>query len=101
VRDGRFIVEGQETALPADGVRDGAAILCVRPHDFALASSGEGFAARVTAVQRRADRITVEAQLPQQPRALEIDSLAAPGAGMAATGTDVVCKPLRYRVFPV
>jgi sulfate transport system ATP-binding protein len=100
-RNGRFIVEGQETALPADGVPDGAAILCVRPHDFALASSGEGFAARVTAVHRRADRITVEAQLPLQPRALEIDSLAAPGAGMAATGTDVVCKPLRYRVFSV
>ena len=42
----------------------------------------------------------MEAQMPGQPRALEIDSVSSPGAGTAATGTEIVCNPARYRVFP-
>ena len=100
VDNGRFRIAGHALALPVEGVADGAARLYARPHDIEPVPPAEGIAAHVVAAHRLADRITLEAQMPGQARALEIDSVSSPGAGTVATGTEIVCNPVRYRVFP-
>ncbi|NUO75181.1 MAG: sulfate/molybdate ABC transporter ATP-binding protein [Lysobacter sp.] len=96
-----FAAAGHALPLPADGIGDGAARLYVRPHDLALAADGDGLPARVVAVHRLADRITVELQVEGQPRTLELDLVATPEAAVPEVGGRVGVKPLRYRVYPV
>ena len=100
VERGQFAIDGHALRLPADGVADGAARLYLRPHDLALGAAGDGLAARVLAVHRLADRITVELQLDGQARALELDLVATPDAVVPAIGGAVGVRPLRYRVYP-
>ncbi|WP_343226241.1 sulfate/molybdate ABC transporter ATP-binding protein [Lysobacter sp. 5GHs7-4] len=97
----QFAAAGHALRLPADGIGDGAARLYVRPHDLALVADGDGLPARVVAVHRLADRITVELQVEGQPRTLELDLVATPEAAVPAIGATVGVKPLRYRVYPV
>ena len=100
MRDGRFLVNGQAVAFAADGVADGAARLYLRPHDAALGAAGEGLAARVAALHAHAGRVTVELELAEQPRTLEVDLVAAPGAQAPAIGDAVGVRLLKHRVYP-
>src|SRR6476659_3421430 len=68
---GSFALPGQSQAWPADG--QGEATLYVRPHDLAVVAPEAGLPARVVAVQRRADRITIELAVDGQERTLEAD----------------------------
>jgi len=98
-RDGRFTVDGSDVALPADGTADGRMRLFVRPHDLALVDDG-GLPARVLAVHRRADRITVELAAERQERLLELDLPASPDTVPPRPGQAVGVQALRYRVYP-
>ena len=100
MRDGRFLVNGQAVAFAADGVADGAARLYLRPHDAVLGAPGEGLAARVAALHAHAGRVTVELELAEQPRTLEVDLVAAPGAQAPAIGDAVGVRLLKHRVYP-
>ena len=103
VRGGQFFVGADATsgslALPADGVVDGPARLYARPHDLAIAPSGEGWPARVVAAHRLADRITLELDMAGQSRPIEFDVAATPDAETPAAGRTIDIRPLRYRVF--
>ena len=90
----------QGASLAAEGVPDGAARLYLRPHDAELGAPGDGLAARVAALHRHADRITVELELAGQPRALEADLVATPGVQAPAVGEAVGVRLLRHRVYP-
>jgi len=54
----RFVANGQAATFDADGVPDGTAKLYLRPHDAVLGAPGEGFAARVAALQPGASQRT-------------------------------------------
>ncbi|TWT19444.1 sulfate/molybdate ABC transporter ATP-binding protein [Luteimonas marina] len=97
---GRFLVAGQDAAFDAADVADGPAKLYLRPHDAAIGAPGDGLDARVAAVHRHADRITVELELAGQPRPLEVDLVAAPGVHAPATGDAVGVRLLRHRTYP-
>jgi len=97
---GRFLVNGQDASFEAAGVADGPARLYLRPHDAAIGAPGDGLDARVAAVHRHADRITVELELAGQPRPLEVDLVAAPGVQAPAAGDAVGVRPLRHRIYP-
>ena len=97
-RGGRF--EARNLRFAADGVADGAARLYVRPHDLALAEGNAGFPARVRALHRLADRITVELMVEGQERALELDLVDRPDLQVPAVGAEVRVQALRCRVFP-
>ena len=99
ISNGTFVADGQTSPLPADGTPDGAAALYLRPHDVALSAPGDGLDARVAAVHRLADRITLELQLPAQPRVFEVDLVAAPDVATPAAGDRVGVRPLRYRTY--
>jgi sulfate transport system ATP-binding protein len=73
--------------------------LFVRPHDLALVDDG-GLPARVLAVHRRADRITVELAAERQERLLELDLPASPDTVPPRPGQAVGVQALRYRVYP-
>jgi len=97
---GRFLVNGQDASFEAADVADGPAKLYLRPHDAAIGAPGDGLDARVAAVHRHADRITVELELAGQPRALEVDLVAAPGVQAPSAGDAVGVRLLRHRVYP-
>ena len=97
VQFGSFALPGQALALPAEG--HGEATLYVRPHDLALAAPQEGFPARVHAVHRRSDRITIELAVEGQERTLEADLPDRADAALPAPGDTVGLHPQRYRVF--
>ena len=97
VEFGSFAVPGQSLALPADG--HGEATLYVRPHDLALAAPQDGLPARVLAVHRRSDRITVELAVEGQERTLEADLQDRADAALPAPGDMVGLRPRCYRVF--
>jgi sulfate transport system ATP-binding protein len=94
---GSFALPGQSLALPAEG--QGEATLYVRPHDLAVVAPGEGLPARVLAVQRRADRITIELAVEGQERTLEADLPDHVDANLPIPGAAVGLRPQRYRVF--
>ncbi|HLT44925.1 MAG TPA: sulfate/molybdate ABC transporter ATP-binding protein [Luteimonas sp.] len=100
VAGGRFSPSGLPATLDAGDVVDGAATLYLRPHDAAIGAPGEGLDARVAAVHRNADRVTVELELAGQPRAFEVDLVATPGAQVPAPGDAVGVRLLRHRVYP-
>jgi sulfate transport system ATP-binding protein len=94
---GSFALPGQSLAWPAEG--QGEATLYVRPHDLSVVAPGEGLPARVVAVQRRADRITIELAVEGQERTLEADLPDHVDANLPAPGAAVGLRPQRYRVF--
>ena len=94
---GSFALPGQSQAWPAEG--QGEATLYVRPHDLAVVAPGEGLPARVVAVQRRADRITIELAVEGQERTLEADRPDHADAQLPSPGDTVGLSPQRYRVF--
>jgi len=98
VEAGRFLADGG-FALDADDVADGPARLYARPHDLAVAPPGEGWPARVVAAQRLADRLTLELDLPEQARPVEVDFAATPDVETPAVGRMIAIRPLRYRVY--
>ena len=99
VEGGLFRIDGGP-ALPAGDAPAGAARLFVRPHDLVLAAPDAGLPARVLAVQRLADRVTVELGVDGQDRPLELQLPAGPDAQVPAPGTDVGLRALRYRIYP-
>jgi sulfate transport system ATP-binding protein len=101
VRAGHFHVDGSDLVLPAADAADGRTRLFVRPHDVVLADAGNGLPARVLAVHRRADRITVELAAGHQDRLLELDLPANPDTVPPAPGQRVGVQALRYRLYPV
>ena len=94
---GSFALPGQSLAWPAEG--EGAATLYVRPHDLAIVAPEEGLPARVLAVQRRADRVTIEFAVEGQEGTLEADLPDRADAVLPAPGDGVGLRPQRYRVF--
>ena len=100
VAGGRFGPPGLAAGFEAGDVADGPASLYLRPHDALIGAPGEGLDARVAAVHRNADRVTVELELSGQPRALEVDLVATPGVQVPAPGDAVGVRLLRYRVYP-
>jgi sulfate transport system ATP-binding protein len=98
VESGRFIANGQPPGIATD-TRAGEARLYVRPHDLALATSHEGWNARVVAAHRLADRITLELEVEGQARPLELDFAATPDVETPGVGSVVAVKPLRYQVY--
>lgn len=94
---GSFGLPGQTLAWPAEG--QGEATLYVRPHDLAVVAPGDGLPARVVAVQRRADRITIELAVEGQERTLEADLPDHVDANLPTPGSAVGLRPQRYRVF--
>ena len=100
VRDGRFHMEGHPLALPIDGDYAGPAILMTRPHDLAIVNEGEGFAAKVVDLFRRADRITAELDCPGQPRTLELDLPDVDASIVPRVGDVVRVQPVRASVYP-
>lgn len=99
VAQGRFLANGDTVSLDADDSVDGPARLYARPHDIALREAGVGLAARVSAVHRMADRLTIELQVEGQPRLLETDIVATPDAAAPAFGSAVGLEFLRHRVY--
>ena len=100
VAGGVFTANGQALRLPAAAVADGPAQLYVRPHDLALSTAAQGLAGQVLAAHRSAGRLTVELQLPEQPRTLELELAGAPGTPVPDAGRQVALEPLRYQVYP-
>jgi sulfate transport system ATP-binding protein len=100
VRDGRFHVDGSDLALPARDAADGPMRLFARPHDLALGDDAGALPARVLAVHRRADRITVELAVGRQERLLELDLPASPDTIPPRAGQAVGVQALRYRFYP-
>jgi sulfate transport system ATP-binding protein len=94
---GSFALPGQALAWPAEG--EGEATLYVRPHDLALVAHDAGLPARVLAVQRRADRITIELAVEGQERTLEADLPDHVDCNLPEAGSKVGLRPQRYRVF--
>ncbi len=99
VAGGRFSPSGLPATFDAGDVADGAATLYLRPHDASIGAPGEGLDARVVAVHSNADRVTVELELAGQPRPLEVDLVATPGAQVPAPGDAVGVRLLRHRVY--
>ena len=100
VEGGRFLVDGQAEDFEADGVADGPARLYLRPHDAELCAPAAGLQSRVAAINHQAGRITVELDLPDQARRLELDLVAAPGTTTPVRGDAVGVRLLRHRVYP-
>jgi sulfate transport system ATP-binding protein len=98
VREGRFEARGLQ--FDAEGVRDGAARLYVRPHDLVLVDAADGIPAQVRAAHRLADRITLELAVAGQERTLELDQVDRADSRIAAIDEHVRLRALRYRVFP-
>ncbi len=98
VRGGHFHIEGQSFVLPAETL-DGPAQLHLRPHDLEVVAADIGFAAHVIAVHHRADRITVELNLPGQSRPLELDRIATADNGVPGVGTQVGVRPLQWKIY--
>ncbi|RNF83824.1 sulfate/molybdate ABC transporter ATP-binding protein [Montanilutibacter psychrotolerans] len=105
----RFVLDGHRLPVAAthgDAVATGPARLFVRPHDLALVADGSAndsdacLPAWVVAIHRRADRITLDLQVHEQARMLELDLIAAPDAHVPALGAAVTVQLLRYRVYP-
>jgi sulfate transport system ATP-binding protein len=94
-----FHVDGSSVVLPVDGAGEGRMRLFVRPHDLALADTAPGLPARVLAVHRRADRITVELAAERQVRVLELDLPASPDTVAPAPGQRVELQALRYCLY--
>jgi sulfate transport system ATP-binding protein len=102
VRGGRVVAEGGGFDLAAtDAAPEGAAQLFVRPHDLQLAAPGQGLPARVHRVRRLAGRATLELQLDDQARAIELDVPERDPVDLPASGARVCVQPTRYRVFAV
>jgi sulfate transport system ATP-binding protein len=99
VAGGRFLAAGQSLWLPADGALDGAAQLCLRPHDLAFSAPGDGLNARVVNLHRSHDRLFLELRLPAQSELLEMEMAAASDIPLPAPGSEVAIRPLRYRVY--
>ncbi|MFT3897136.1 MAG: sulfate/molybdate ABC transporter ATP-binding protein [Thermomonas sp.] len=97
VASGRFAVDAQSPEWPAEG--QGEATLYVRPHDLAVVAPDQGLPARVLAVQRRSDRITIELAVEGQDRTLEADLPDHVDANLPEPGDTVGLRPQRYRVF--
>ena len=100
VAGGRFAAPEQAGDFDAPGVPDGPARLYLRPHDAAIGAPGDGLDAAVAAVQRHADRITVELAVEGQPRTLNVDLVATPDVQVPAPGDAVGVRLPRYRVYP-
>ncbi|KGQ18499.1 Sulfate and thiosulfate import ATP-binding protein CysA [Lysobacter dokdonensis DS-58] len=100
VHDGVFRMAGQSLALPMEGDYTGAAILMTRPHELAIVNEGDGFAAKVVDLFRRADRITVELECAGQPRTMELDLGDAQQAQVPRVGDVVRVRPMRAAVYP-
>ena len=100
IEGGDFRFDGHTLRLPAKGGGDGAARLYVRPHDLALVAAADGLPARVLAVHRLADRITLELAVAGQPQPIELDLVATPDLATPAPGSTIGLQPLRYRTFP-
>jgi ABC-type sulfate/molybdate transport systems ATPase subunit len=71
----------------------------VRPHDLQLAAAGDGLPARVRQVRRLAGRATLELQLDEQSRSIELDVSEREHIDLPAPGAHVAVRPTRYRVF--
>ena len=107
VRVGQFEAPGLEGALHAPDVADGPATLFIRPHDLTVAAPGTATGAlgpgcihaRVIAVRELAGRLTVEAEVPGQSRAVLLD-IAGSAGPVPERGASLVMAPLRFRVFP-
>jgi len=107
VRLGQFQAPGLEGALHAPDVADGPATLFIRPHDLTVAAPGTATGAlgpgcihaRVIAVRELAGRLTVEAEVPGQSRAVLLD-IAGSAGPVPERGASLVMAPLRFRVFP-
>ena len=100
VRENRFRMEGHTLALPMDGDYAGPAILMTRPHDMAIVEEGDGFAAKVVDLFRRADRITAELECAGQPRTMELDLPDTQEARVPRVGDVVRVRPVRASVYP-
>ncbi|WP_123770073.1 sulfate/molybdate ABC transporter ATP-binding protein [Vulcaniibacterium tengchongense] len=99
VERGRLLLGERALPLP-HALPDGPAQLYARPHDAALAEPGDGLPARVLALHRLAERITVELQVEGQARPFELDLVATPDTRPPAPGSAVGLRLLRYRVYP-
>jgi len=99
VIDGRFGIDGNGYAVPAD-IAAGHARLYVRPHDLEIVDATAGIPATVLATHLRSGRITVEAQVDAQARLLELDLAAAPGVDVPAAGATIGVLPRAWRIYP-
>ena len=100
VREGQFRMEGHSLTLPMDGDYAGPAILMTRPHELAIVNEGDGFAAKVVDLFRRADRITAELECAGQPRTMELDLPDTQDAQVPRVGDVVRVRPVRASVYP-
>jgi sulfate transport system ATP-binding protein len=100
IEHGEFVAPSQSLRLPVSASIEGAARLYLRPHDLERVASDEGYAARVVAAHRLADRITLELQLDGQPRALELDLIARPDVEIPSAGSRIGVRPLRWQAYP-
>ena len=99
VEDGHFNARSQQLRLPVAGMDNGSARVHVRPHDLAVVAPGEGYAARVIAVHRLAERITLELQVDGQARPVELDLVATPDVSVPATGSVIGVQLLRWKAY--
>ncbi|HEX2510582.1 MAG TPA: sulfate/molybdate ABC transporter ATP-binding protein [Microvirga sp.] len=72
IQDGQAWFGGQQTGFMAEGERDGAATLYVRPSDLELASAG--LTATVTSTRRRGEGSRTQVVLGEQELVLEVDT---------------------------
>jgi sulfate transport system ATP-binding protein len=100
VRDGIFHVDGCSATFACRKIADGPAHLFSRPHDLALAASGDGLDAIVIDMRRMAGRHVLTLELQRQSRMLEFDVGNDARGVLPACGETVSLRPLRYCVFP-
>jgi sulfate transport system ATP-binding protein len=98
VSAGQFFADGSELSIHANGEKEGAATLFVRPHDLILAPPEQGLSATVVSRRSLAGRITLELALPAQERSVDVDVPDHADVPFAP-GTQVGLIPRHARVF--
>ncbi|MBL8264557.1 MAG: sulfate/molybdate ABC transporter ATP-binding protein [Xanthomonadaceae bacterium] len=102
VRSGVFVADDEIGVLDAPGIADGATLAMFRPHQGVRNDEeGEGIRARVSAVHRRADRITVELAPGGGVRPIEWERVVEDDIALPAIGEALVLRPTRPHFFPL
>lgn len=99
IESGAFVADGQDLRLPAESGAAGKAQLYVRPHDATVMPADTGLRTEVIAVQRRADRVTLELRIDGQARPFELDWPIAAETVPPEVGSRLGLEPRRYRIF--
>ncbi len=100
VRDGKFHAPGLASPLADDGCAPGLATLYLRPHDLVPSESKHGLLATVVDVKRLAGRVTLEASVAGQQRALVMDLSSHDLLRLPERGESLHLQVRNQRIFP-